>query len=774
MARVSLVLHGTKLDRVTSIPTSTYRLQVRDTFTLDDAAEVCEYLAALGVGAVYLSPVLSSVEGSAHGYDVTDPTSIDAARGGETGWRHLVEAARRAGLGVVVDIVPNHLGIDVPAQNPSWWDVLTHGPDSAFAAWYDVEWSNLPITIPILGAPEDVDLLTLDRSGVNPELRYYEHRFPVAPGTADDDADAQAVHERQHYRLMDWRRGNAELSYRRFFAVMTLAGVRVENEAVFAATHARTEQMVREGNLVGLRVDHPDGLVDPGEYFARLREMAPGLWLVGEKILEPGEELPDWPIEGTSGYDAMTEINNLFVDPRAEAAMTALYVEHTGDERDAHTHERIGKQMCVEELFLAERARMARLVPELDAASVIDALGVLAIQFEVYRSYLPDGADLLDEALAKATEERPDLVPTLDALSPRLHDADDELAQRLQQLTGAVMAKGIEDTAFYRYARLIGLNEVGGNPGAFGSGLAGFHDAQRRRQDRLPHSMTALSTHDTKRSEDVRARLAVLPEVPDRWAEFATTFGQKTSIPNPQFGYFLAQTLVGVGLVERERLHDYAEKAMREAALDTTWTDQNEAFEAAVHAAVDAACDDPELNAAWCRLDSALQEPTWSNAISAKLVQLTMPGIPDVYQGTELLDFSLVDPDNRRPVDFQQRRDLLNQASPALEETGAAKMWVTRQALRLRKYLDFDSYVEVPVSGAAAEHLIAFDRGGAITLATRLPIGLATLGGWGDTRIDLDGVWHDQLTGRDVENMLVADLLDTYPVALLTPKTNVG
>ncbi len=758
---------------MTSIPTSTYRLQVRDSFTLDDAARVCDYLADLGIGAVYLSPVLASVEGSAHGYDVSDPTAIDTARGGEAGWRHLVEAAERAGLGVVVDIVPNHLGIDAPAQNPSWWDVLTHGPDSAFASWYDVEWANLPITIPILGGPDDVDRLTLDRSRANPELRYYGHRFPVAPGTADDDADdAVLVHERQHYRLMDWRRGDSELNYRRFFAVTTLAGVRVEDPAVFAATHARTREMVRAGQVVGLRVDHPDGLVDPGEYFERLREMAPGQWLIGEKILEPGEELPDWPIEGTSGYDAMTEVNNLFVDAGAEAAMTALYVERTGDERDAHEHVRIGKALCVDTLFRAERARMARLTPELDAAAVVEALGVLATRFEVYRSYLPDGVELLDEALAKARAARPDLAETLDALAPRLHDAGDEVAQRLQQLTGAVMAKGVEDTAFYRYARLIGLNEVGGNLAAFGSGLAGFHDLQRRRQDRLPQSMTALSTHDTKRSEDVRARLAVLPEIPGRWAVFAAAFASHTAIPNPQFGYFLAQTLLGVGPVERERLHDYAEKAMREAAVDTTWTEQNEAFEASVHAAVDAAYDDPGLNADWRRLDAALREPTWSNALSAKLVQLTMPGIPDVYQGTELFDYSLVDPDNRRPVDFELRRSLLNEQSPALDETGVAKLWVTRQALRLRNFLPFDRYAEVPVIGAAAEHLIAFDRGGAITLATRLPVGLADRGGWGETRIELDGSWHDQLTGREVTDVSVAGILDRYPVALLTPLDN--
>ena len=747
-----------------STPTSTYRLQISRDFTLYDAAALVGYLAELGVGAVYLSPVLQSTLGSNHGYDTTDPTRVDTDRGGEEGLQAVLDAARGAGLGVIVDLVPNHLGIAVPAENPAWWDVLQHGRESAYAGWFDIDWSRDRIVVPILG---DDAILTLEDG----ELRYYEHRFPLAPGTEAEGDDPEAVHARQHYELVHYSRGDTELNYRRFFTVTTLAGVRVEDPSVLQATHALVPSWVESG-VTGLRIDHPDGLVDPAGYLDRLRSMAPEAWITVEKILEADEELPKrWPVAGTTGYDAMREVNGVFIDPDREPELTALYTRLTGDERSIAEHVEQGKRMVVERLLRAEVRRMAALVPEVPDAG--PALAEVAVGFSVYRSYLPDGVERLDEAIATARARRPELAGTLAALDDRLHDPADELALRLQQLSGATTAKGVEDTAYYRYARFIALNEVGGDPGRLGIGLEEFHALQVRRQAGQPESMTGLSTHDTKRGEDVRARLAVLAEIVEDWGSFAEELMAATAVPNRAFGYFLAQTLAGAGPIERERMHAYAEKAMREAADDTTWTDPDTDFEAAVHAAVDHAYDDLTLRGAWDTVDMLLTAPGWANGLGQKLVQLTMPGVPDVYQGTEVWEDSLVDPDNRRPVDFTALRDQLagvEQARLPVDASGAAKLWVTTSALRARRDRPelFTGYAPLTADGPQSDHLVGFDRGGAITLATRLPVGLDRAGSWGETTVELPGPVTDVLTGATHERRTpVADLLASYPVALL-------
>ena len=744
-----------------SAPSATYRLQIRKSFGLADAASLTDYLNDLGLGAIYLSPILQATTASDHGYDTTDPRRIDAARGGEEGWAALLAAARQAGLGIVVDIVPNHVGIAVPAENPAWWDVLRLGPESAYASWFDVDWDRR-ILVPILG--DDPELSVQDG-----ELRYFEHRFPLAPGTWSDGDPADEVHDRQHYELVHHSRGNRELNYRRFFAVTTLAGVRVEDEDVLDATHERIRGLVGDG-ATGLRVDHPDGLVDPAEYLERLRALAPAAWITVEKILEPGEQLPDWPVDGTTGYDAMREVDGVFVDPDAEPAFTELYVRLTGDRLTSAEHVETGKRMVVTELLPAEVRRIAALAPEIPDAGA--AVAEVAVAFAVYRSYLPAGAADLEHGLQLAELRNPELVDTLRALAPRLHDPDDELARRMQQLSGATMAKGVEDTAFYRYARFVALNEVGGDPAQFGIPVADFHALQELRQHRHPDGMTSLSTHDTKRGEDVRARLAVLTELADRWASFAEVFLSATSIPSRPFGYFLAQTLVGTGPIDRGRMHAYADKAMREASAGTTWTNPDPDFEAAVHTGVDSAYDDARLRASWDALDAEITPPGWSVSLSRKLVQLTMPGVPDVYQGTELWEDSLVDPDNRRAVDFDLRRRMLAglKAPPPVDASGAAKLWVTSRVLRLRRAQPelFTDYRSLPVLGPSAGHLVAFERSGALTLATRLPVTLARTGGWHDTRVDLDGAVVDVLTDTHHEGVAhVADLLATYPVALL-------
>ncbi|HKX15530.1 MAG TPA: malto-oligosyltrehalose synthase, partial [Propionibacteriaceae bacterium] len=674
--------------------------------------------------------------------------------------------AQSAGLGVIIDIVPNHLGIEHPIQNPAWWDVLRLGQDSPYAAWFDIDWSRGRIVVPVLG--DDPELTVVDD-----ELRYFEHRFPLAPGTWSEGDDVAVVHDRQHYELVHYSRGNREVNYRRFFAITTLAGVRVEDPAVFSATHALIRDWCKDG-VTGLRVDHPDGLRDPLAYLQQLRAVAPEQWITVEKILEPTEELPkSWAVAGTTGYDAMREVNGVFIDHDHEPEFTALYQRLTGDQRTIGDHIEAGKRLALDVLLPAEVRRMAALAPDIPDAAA--ALAEVAIAFDVYRSYLPDGVVYLDHALGTAKRRRPELAAAIDQLGSRLHDHCDDLALRMQQLSGAAMAKGVEDTAYYRYSRFIALNEVGGDPAQFGIPLQDFHTLQALRLERLPSSMTSLSTHDTKRGEDVRARLGVLSEIPQAWAVFAELFLGMTAIPNPIFGYFLAQTLVGTGPIGPARMHAYAEKAAREASDGTTWTAPEAGYESAVHAAVDAAYHDPRLRAAWDKINRLITAPGWSNSLGQKLVQLTMPGVPDVYQGTELWDGSLVDPDNRRSVNFADRIRLLESlggSPPDVDGTGAAKLWITRQALRLRRsHPDwFCSYQPIMASGPASDHLIGFDRGGMITLATRLPIGLAGAGGWRDTTVEIAAPSFDVLTGRRWGGIVALDeLLASYPVALLAP-----
>jgi (1->4)-alpha-D-glucan 1-alpha-D-glucosylmutase len=755
-----------------SVPSSTYRLQIRPGFELYAAADVVDYLATLGASAAYLSPLLPSSRGSDHGYDVVGFDTVDPQRGGVDGWTRFLAAVRARTLDVVVDIVPNHTGVADPTQNAAWWDLLRLGRGSVYARWFDIDWTRGRILLPVLGDDFTPDQLTV----VDGELRYFEHRFPLAVGTEPKEGDTGAdVHDRQHYELVNWRRADTEQNYRRFFAVTTLAGLRVEDDEVFDATHAEIARWVREDGVTGLRVDHPDGLADPLHYLTRLRKLAgDDGWLVVEKILETGEHLPEsWPVQGTTGYDALAEAGGVFLDPAGEPVVDALYRELTGDEWSAQEHVTAGKQQVTDTILQAEVDRLARLAPEIDG--VAEAIRVLLIAFPVYRSYLPDGAEHLAEALATVRAARPDLEAALTAVAPRLADPADPMCVRFQQTSGAVMAKGVEDTAFYRYNRFVALNEVGGDPGRFGLTLDGFHRAQWQRQEAHPEGMTTLSTHDTKRGEDVRARLAVLAELPGEWGALVRSLMAAAPLPDRALAYLLWQTFAGVGLVERERLHGYAEKAMREAATSTTWTDPDEAFEAAVHEVIDRAYDDPALREPLSAFVERITPYGWSNSLGQKLVQLTMPGIPDVYQGTELWEDSLVDPDNRRPVDFDARRALLDELDarsdpPPIDASGAAKLWLVSRTLRLRRDWSelFSGYAPLLATGTAADHAVAFDRGGAITVATRLPVQLERLGGWGDTRLELAGPVTDAITGRRFgAQIALTDLLDTYPVALL-------
>jgi (1->4)-alpha-D-glucan 1-alpha-D-glucosylmutase len=758
-------------------PANTYRLQVTADFDLFTAARRLAYLRDLGVDWVYLSPLLAAEPGSEHGYDVVDPTRVDEPRGGAEGLAAFAAEARRLRLGVLVDIVPNHMGVATPRENPWWWDVLAHGPDSDHACAFDIDWEfgEGRVRLPVLGndeAPEDV----LDGQ-----------RFPLAPGTTDA--------AEQHYELISWRRADADLNYRRFFSISTLAGVRVEDPEVFDATHREIGRWVSEGLVDGLRVDHPDGLRDPQGYLDALAELTGDRYVIVEKILEPGESLPSsWATAGTTGYDVLALVDRVLVDPAGEAPLTALEGQLRGSplDWDAEVHDR--KLEVATRTLRSETRRIVRELPEglsSTTGRLEEAVAELLACFDVYRTYLPDGRDRLAGAFDRARRQRPHLAAAFDELAPVLTDPDAPAALRLQQTSGMVMAKAVEDCAFYRVSRLTSLNEVGGDPGVFALSPGEFHAAMAARQRDWPDAMTTLTTHDTKRSEDVRARISVLAELPEVWAGALESLLAAAPVPDPVFGSLLWQAILGAWPVSaygeppadlRPRLHAYAEKAMREAGVHTTWTDPDPTYEAAVHAAVDAAFDDPAARIVLADLLDRVVRPGWSNALTAKLVAITAPGVCDVYQGSELWEQSLVDPDNRRPVDFDRRAHLLevlDQTGPppapgGPEDGGLAKLWVVRNALRLRRDRRelFTDYTPLQATGPAAGHVLAFDRGGAVTVGTRLPVGLEAGGGWGDTTLALPpGRWRDLLGGPEAPAhggaVPLAEMLDRLPVALL-------
>jgi (1->4)-alpha-D-glucan 1-alpha-D-glucosylmutase len=730
-----------------TLPLSTYRLQMRaDSFTFADALDVLDYLDDLGVSHLYLSPILTAVQGSTHGYDVTDPTTVSAALGGPEGLARLSAAARARGMGLIVDIVPNHLGVSHPEQNRWWRDVLEHGRSSPYASYFDIDWDLDPegrIVLPVLGSDDDA----------------------APPGYPADD---------RHYRLIGWRHGIC--GYRRFFAITSLAALRQEDRAVFDATHVEVRRWFSEGLVDGLRIDHPDGLSDPPGYLAWLREaVGPGAWIVVEKILAVDEPLEaSLPVAGTTGYDALREIGGLFVDPAGAGPLTAL-VESGGIGYDEMPQ--LGRRLKTEVLTGTLGSELARLHRTIVAATGVDhpdlprALAELISRVHVYRCDYLSLSLVLPAASAETAAALPELAQPLAIVSAALTTST-ESAVRLQQLCGAATAKSMEDCLFYRDARLVSLNEVGGEPARFGVSVAEFHQRAATRARLWPHAMVALSTHDTKRGEDVRARIGVLSQVPSLWGALVGKWALQTPPPAPATGLFLLQNVFGVwptdGLVTdelRTRLHAYAEKAIREAAVHTSWNDPDAAFETAVHTWLDAVIDGP-VGTELTSLVNRLEEHARNDGLGQKLVGLTAPGVPDVYQGTELADDSLVDPDNRRPVDYQVRREALSAGSHP-------KIRVVTAALRLRRdrrdtFTD-GGYTPVLAEGAAAEHLVAFLRADdVLTAVTRHSVVLAETQ-WGDTALTLpDGVWADRIAGaRFSGRVLASDLFAQLPVALL-------
>ncbi|PCN47536.1 malto-oligosyltrehalose synthase [Curtobacterium sp. 'Ferrero'] len=774
--------HATSTAR--RVPVSTYRLQVTADFDLTAARDLVDYVHDLGADWLYLSPVLQAEPGSQHGYDVVDHTHVDDERGGDAALRALAEAAHAVGLGVLVDIVPNHVGVATPSVNPWWWSLLEQGQGSPVAWAFDVDWEagDGRIRIPVLD-DRLLDGVTL-RDG---RLYLGDTAYPTAPGTVHEGDSVADVHDRQHYEFVHWKRADHELNYRRFFAVNTLAAIRVEEPEVFAASHTTIGAWFRDGLVDGLRVDHPDGLYDPAGYLQDLADLTGGAYVLVEKILEPGEQLPaSWPVDGTTGYDALGVLDRVFVDTAGAEALTAASGAEPTDWQQL-THDT--RRGIADGILGSEVRRLARLLApvagDLPEERVVDAVAEIVASFDVYRTYLPEGSHHLIAALERAAEARPELDDVIDRIAPALVDPSSAAALRLQQTSGMVMAKGVEDTAFYRTSRLTSLSEVGGDPSVFAVSVDDFHQAQRDRQGSWPHTMTTLTTHDTKRSEDTRARIAVLAELGDEWASTLERLQSLAPLEDAVLADLLWQAIVGARPASRERLHAYAEKASREAGDSTTWTDPDEDFERRMHALVDASFDDPAVVAVLDALDERIDAAGWSNGLGTKLVQLTAPGVPDVYQGTESWDRSLVDPDNRRPVDYAERRHVLAtldgpeesgpERLPAIGPDGAAKVLVTSRALRLRRDHPelFTRYLALEASGVAADHVVAFDRGGAVTVATRLPIGLERVGGWGDTLVHAAPVDRvDLLTGRRVpasRGIPLAEVLADYPVALLVP-----
>ncbi|MFJ8629419.1 malto-oligosyltrehalose synthase [Streptomyces sp. NPDC093568] len=770
-----------------TVPTATYRLQLQPAFPFGAAAAAVPYLASLGVSHLHLSPVLEAVPGSGHGYDVVDHARVREELGGEEGLRALAATAREHGLGLVVDIVPNHMAM-APRHNRALWEVLREGPKSPYARWFDIDWEAQggQVLLPVLGGPLGEELGRLEVDG--DVLRYYDQVFPLREGTGE--LPLPQLLDAQWYRPVWWRLARTELNYRRFFSISELIGVRVEDPGVFEATHAKILQLLREGVIDGLRVDHPDGLADPDGYLRLLHEATGGRWTVVEKILSDGEHLPaSWPVAGTTGYDALRYVDGLFTDPAGFGELLGQYRRFAAPQTDRGgdweaTVRRAAYKVLTHELA-AEMDRLTRAANRVCVTSpepalrdrapwaLRTALQELLVRLEVYRPYASGDAArvVTEEAAAQARlafvvpEEAGAVDVVRELVLRRAGDGPQhaEFQTRFAQTASALRAKSVEDTAFYRYVPLLSATEVGGNPGSPAVSPDDFHAYCARLQRDWPLTGTVASTHDTKRSADVRAALAVLTECPERWADVLTEVTlDGEGVPDAQLAWAAWQTVFGLGEGDVERVQGALLKHVREAGLFTSWTEQEPPYEEAVAAFVAAGpCGAPGERVAAFR--DRLEPHIRANTLGMALAQLTMPGVPDVYQGTEGEYRALVDPDNRRVAEFPH---------PDPGDKGA----VTAAALRLRRrrpevFGDSASYTPLAAEGAAAAHCVAFARSGeVVTAVTRLSLRLARSGGWGETLLPLPpGRWADVLAPeREFSgHARVEELFARLPVALL-------
>jgi (1->4)-alpha-D-glucan 1-alpha-D-glucosylmutase len=817
------------------VPVSTYRLQLHSGFGFADAARVVPYLHDLGITHAYLSPILAANPGSTHGYDVVDHSRISPDLGGPDGFAALVETLHQHGMGAVVDVVPNHMAVPTPEwRNAALWSVLRLGPASPYASWFDVDWSveRGALLMPVLGARIgqilDAGELRYDAAGGaagdEPVLRYYQHEFPVRPGT--ETLPISQLVDEQWYRLAHWRVGDQEVNYRRFFDIDTLAALRQEDPDVFEQTHKLLVDLVRDGSVDGLRIDHPDGLANPRDYLAHLADRTDGAWVVVEKILEPGEILPDdWKCSGTTGYDSLRLVSGVFHDGAGTQVLSALAEEVGGEREDWPATALAAKREVVEGGQYAEVHHLVDLLVDIcnrDPAlrdhtrrDLHDCVVEVLVAFDRYRAYVVPGEpapaeaeSVVEGAVGQARLLLPedqhdalalvrDLVLGRDVGDPALLTDDAvrrraELVIRFQQTCGPVMAKGVEDTAAYRWVRLVSLNEVGGDPGRIGLTPEELHAFAGDALQRHPAGQTTLSTHDTKRAEDVRARIAVLSELPQEWAATVRALREASAAyrspeVDGRLELLIWQTVIGTWPISADRLAQYVEKVMREAKLHSSWTSPDPAYESAVQEFVTALLIDPEVRSVIDDWTARAADPARVTTLGQKLLQLVLPGVPDVFQGCESVALTLVDPDNRQPVDHAELASTLLRLDDGLDPTdiGAlslaeAKLLVTSRGLRLRReHPDWfigpaATYAPVATTSGSALALSRGDADGPAVIAvmTRLSVSLERFGGWGEHTVTLpeSGTgWVDVLTGRTVPGgpQRLADLLDALPVALL-------
>jgi malto-oligosyltrehalose synthase len=861
-----------------SVPASTYRLQLHHGFDFAAARAIVPYLAELGVTHVYLSPITAAVPGSQHGYDVVDPTRLNPELGGEKEYRAFAEELRRYGLRQLMDIVPNHMG--AAAENRWWIDVLRRGPESPYARVYDIDWTAADgeaarLVLPVLGDTleqvierGEIQLTVVDGE---PYACYFEQLFPLSaesiaglaaagenPGETvarlsaltEDSSDRtwlRGLLDAQHYRLGYWRAAKPRVNYRRFFVIDELVGVRVEDPPVFALTHSLPLRLVSEGTVQALRIDHVDGLADPAAYLRELqaaamagndaRDQPVTPYVVVEKILGEDEPLPEhWACAGTSGYDFMRDVNAVLVDTGNAEALTAVYEGFTGRSTSPLEVADQCRRAIVQGPLAGQLRGAAALLHEsssatarnIDLDSFARALQALLACIDVYRTYHtagaldPEAERVIEGARSRALlngadEQALDFVASL--LSRPPVEAIPAI-ERLQQLMPTVQAKGIEDMACYRYARLLALSEVGSAFGRFGIDVDTFHMRNQARHDHWPATMLATATHDHKRGEDARARLDVLSELPSEWADCLERWSRMTAGCRPrlidrQDEYVLHQVLLGAWpsrsedpVVDAEfvvRVQDYLVKFAREAAERTSWAAPDRPYEDALRQFASAVLD-PAQSAPFLADRQAFQlrisQLGAINSLGQTLLKVASPGVPDVYQGTELWDLSLVDPDNRRPVDYAGREAVLEgllagSAPPMLSswQDGAVKMHVLASALRLRRashpFLIDADYVPLRATGDGPDHVLAFGRAlrghsPVIAAAARLPATLCGPQGswephWRATALHIPAGfgpsgYRDVLTGRAIAaeadgwggyRLRLEELLQVLPVVLL-------
>jgi (1->4)-alpha-D-glucan 1-alpha-D-glucosylmutase len=860
--------------------TGTYRLQMHQGFPLSAATDILPYLKKLGISHVYLSPCLQAAPGSAHGYDVADPTKINSELGGEAAWTAFTAQARAQGLKVLLDIVPNHMSAS--RSNPWWEDVLTHGPYSKFSDYFDIRMrEHTPYRIEICslgktyGQAIDAGELTLVLEDGLPRVAHFDNSWPLAPrswdlllqsatesvfgpatdsirrlaalpdqqigttekrayadltseahaalrayasdgrlersiATINEDHDQiDAILQQQYFSLHHWKLSGELSNYRRFFDVDSLIGIRTESPEVFDAGHQRIRRMIEDEEIDGLRIDHPDGLRDPAQYFKTLRSMLPEGRIYIEKILENDERLDgSWDVDGTVGYDFLSKVNRLWMDDQRIDALTGTYFDFTQQSVNISTVIRQKKRDIIDSSFSADLnrlvrsalaiARSDRSTSDISARHLHEALIALTIALPLYRTYRTrsciDEADqrILNDTTQRARSASPhvdaaafDFVLTL-LTKPVLSDDEAAFAAEWQQLAPAVMAKGVEDTTFYCFDRLLSCNEVGASASLIGISNDKFHEYCHHLSERWPNNQLATSTHDNKRSEDVRTRISILSEIPDRWAEALHQWSQltesswKNRTPDRHAEYLLYQTLIGAWPITPERCWQYMLKASREAKLRTSWHEPNASYEASIKGFNDGVFDNEEFLKSLEAFIQPLILPGRINSLAQTLVKMVAPGVPDFYQGTELWDLSLVDPDNRRPVDYDERARLLERSTTlsgpeALSEwdSGLPKLWVISRLLQLRHARPDDfspssKYQPLVAQGSRLGNVLAFRRGeNLIAAVPRLLTSVAN--DWADTRLPLpQGTWRHAFTNEVVAGPASAsDLFGGFPVALL-------